>query len=343
VAGYLSIELKRAAEGGHIISLVSSLCSHWIGTILGECGIPSVWLIHEFRGFFSCRELAHVGASAKTLVFPCNLIKSGFVDGAHSHEEVRRLCEDAIVRPQGIWWREKGLPGPSLQSDALRTGFRDSHGIPHAAFVVLGCGTVDPRKGVDWFVMLAGHARASLSHQDIHFVWVGRIGEDEFGTRLSEDLARSGMLGGNLHFPGQLRCLESVYSASDVFLMCSRNDPYPNVFIDALAHGLPVIGFNQGQGSSELIEQFELGTMVPYQDMSATMTAIQRYRVDPHLRRAHGEEGMRVIEERFALEDYGATVLSQLENLHASVNKGGRSTPEIKSDPSHHDPTAAGR
>ena len=55
---------------------------------------------------------------------------------------------------------------------------------------------------------------------------------------------------------GQKR-LSNVFQNSDIFIFCSRKDPCPNVLLEAIACGLPVIFKNAG-GPKELVKKFGL-------------------------------------------------------------------------------------
>jgi len=53
--------------------------------------------------------------------------------------------------------------------------------------------------------------------------------------------------------------LSSLYLEADVFCLPSRWEGFPNVVGEALAHGLPVVGFNGCAGISSLVENFKSG------------------------------------------------------------------------------------
>ena len=42
---------------------------------------------------------------------------------------------------------------------------------------------------------------------------------------------------------------------SDVFALTSREDPFPNVLLDSLAHGLPLIAFDNCGGAPDLLRE----------------------------------------------------------------------------------------
>lgn len=56
--------------------------------------------------------------------------------------------------------------------------------------------------------------------------------------------------------------LANLYSAADVLVVCSRNDTYPTVCLEAISCGTPVVGFDVG-GVNETIAN-EMGKVVPF-------------------------------------------------------------------------------
>lgn len=69
-----------------------------------------------------------------------------------------------------------------------------------------------------------------------------------------------------VHFVGKLtsdKRLAALYSACDVFVTASIADNYPNVLVEAMACGLPCVGFNIG-GIPEIIDDGVNGRIVDY-------------------------------------------------------------------------------
>ena len=60
--------------------------------------------------------------------------------------------------------------------------------------------------------------------------------------------------------------LSPIYLAADIFCLPSRWEGFPNVVGEALAHGLPVVGFDGCAGISSLVEDFKSGIIVPGND-----------------------------------------------------------------------------
>jgi glycosyltransferase involved in cell wall biosynthesis len=64
-------------------------------------------------------------------------------------------------------------------------------------------------------------------------------------------------------------------SASDVFVLSTRNEGWANVFLEAMACGLPVVATAVG-GNAEVVCRAELGSIVPFGDAAALTAALDR-------------------------------------------------------------------
>jgi len=62
--------------------------------------------------------------------------------------------------------------------------------------------------------------------------------------------------------------LKTPLSASDVFVLATANEGWANVFLEAMACGLPVITTDVG-GNAEVVNDEALGSIVPFDDSKA--------------------------------------------------------------------------
>lgn len=69
--------------------------------------------------------------------------------------------------------------------------------------------------------------------------------------------------------------LSRVLSAADVFVLSTRNEGWANVFLEAMACGLPVVTTQVG-GNAEVVNQPELGKVLPFGDAPALAEALKR-------------------------------------------------------------------
>lgn len=154
-----------------------------------------------------------------------------------------------------------------------RAAARDHYGLPQDARVLISVGGLVERKGmhrvIDCLPALIGR------HPGLHYLVVGGGGpEGDMRTELDAQVARLG-LAGRVHFIGALPPdeLNIPLSAADVFVLSTRNEGWANVFLEAMACGLPVVSTDVG-GNAEVVCRPELGTIVPFGDAPALTAAL---------------------------------------------------------------------
>jgi len=153
-------------------------------------------------------------------------------------------------------------------------------------FVVLGCGTIHMRKGVDVFLSCASAVAALKTRRPVRFVWIGNPPPGEvdrfYECALDEQVARAG-LKHMVTFVDEVADLELAYTLADLFLMSSRLDPLPNVAIEATMRGLPVVCFENATGIAEILKEdpTTCAGVVPYLDAHAAAQLIARLADDP--------------------------------------------------------------
>ena len=116
--------------------------------------------------------------------------------------------------------------------------------------------------------------------------WVLRIvGDGELRDnikKLSEDLS----VGDRVELKGSVAEISQEYLASQLFVMSSRYESFGLATAEALAHGLPAIGFADCAGTNVLIEDGHNGVLVePGQDrVGALASALSSLMTDPDKR-----------------------------------------------------------
>ena len=137
--------------------------------------------------------------------------------------------------------------------DQHRREMRECFGIPIDAQVVAGCGATDWRKGVDLFVEQAGLVRARLSKSPVHFVWVGKILEDEFTLSIKRQVIERG-LSSAFHFVGEHPRPVELFCGCDVFVLSSREEPMGLVALEAAMVGKPIVCFAGAGGMPDFVK-----------------------------------------------------------------------------------------
>ena len=109
-------------------------------------------------------------------------------------------------------------------------------------------------------------------------------------------------LGRRIHLLGFRTDIPNVLRGCDLFVLPTHQEALGQSYIEAMAAGLPVIGTSV-DGVPELIEHNVNGLLVPPKDPDALRAAIVRLIDNPGLRARLGNEGRRVTDDRFGVDD----------------------------------------
>lgn len=152
--------------------------------------------------------------------------------------------------------------------------------------LVGACGTVEFRKGTDLFLRLAWELAQVERDRPVTLLWIGGDDADIARARARADVLEVTDM---VHFVGPQADAATWFALLDVFVMPSREDPFPLVCIEAAAAGTPVVAFDTG-GISELLEQ-GCGSVVPYPDVTRMAREVQALLDDMPRRAALGQRG----------------------------------------------------
>lgn len=155
-----------------------------------------------------------------------------------------------------------------------RAEARRAFGLQAEAKVLVTVGGLVERKGFHRVIACLPELMAQFPN--LHYLAVGSAGPEGDCRPQLEQQVRSLRLQGRVHFTGALP-LEGVrraLSASDVFVLSSRNEGWANVLLEAMACGLPVVASDVG-GNAEVICRPDLGIIVPIDDSRALEQALR--------------------------------------------------------------------
>jgi glycosyltransferase involved in cell wall biosynthesis len=156
----------------------------------------------------------------------------------------------------------------AVATGGVREEIRARLGVPSDSIVFGGMGTTDWRKGTDLFLHVARIVRKSPAGARARFIWVG--GDGPNGVRhqqLAEDVAAAGLEGYVHLVPPQTNPTDWL-DTFDVFVLTSREDPYPLVCLEAASRARPTLCFAGAGGEPEFVED-DSGFVVPYLDVAA--------------------------------------------------------------------------
>ena len=161
-------------------------------------------------------------------------------------------------------------------------------------------GTLEWRKGIDLFLRLAHRLRDRPRTGPVTFVWIGgRSDEVERYRRVAADLGVDDVV----RFVGTQPDPLDWFRLLDVFVLPSREDPFPLVCLEAAAVEVPVVAFDTG-GIQELLVQ-GCGLVSAYPDLDDLAVKVLELLDDQARRTTLGTRGRELM-----CADHDVTILA---------------------------------
>jgi glycosyltransferase involved in cell wall biosynthesis len=237
-----------------------------------RCGLPVVWHLRE--------------------ILPPGPRRRWFAGRLRQAATSIIAVSDAVAK----WVREEGLgelvevvhngaDPPAQMSD--RVDAREQFGLPEDGVVIGLFSQLVEHKGALDFVN-AAH-RAAAEHPSLHFMIAGH-GPRAFADRLRKSVASGGMAD-RIHFVPPHGEIWPLLAAVDAVAITTLwPDPLPRIVMEAMAVGLPVIGYTGG-GVPEMVVDGKTGMLCTPGDVDGLAAAMVRIVEDEGLRRQLGEAG----------------------------------------------------
>ena len=148
---------------------------------------------------------------------------------------------------------------------------------------ILGVGRLVPQKGFDLLL----RSFAQIRDEGLNLVIVG---EGEERARILE-IAHDLRIGGRVYLVGEVTEVRSWYRYAECFVLSSRHEGRPNVLVEAMVRGCPVVSFDCPYGPAEIIVHEKNGLLVSDGDICGLADAVGRLLADGALRQRISEEG----------------------------------------------------
>ncbi len=225
---------------------------------LKDLGYKVVSLVHEMETLIKEEHLECecnlISSNADTIVFP----------SAYVYESFKKCLKDPVCQGN-VKIRHQGLFNQDVKSltryEARRQIERKYSLNLNDMFIVIGVGTACLRKGFDLFLDMA-MLTYNLDKQ-VYFIWVGDKTEEIYNNK-REQYGQSAFK--NVFLAGyisEIDILYSFYKTADMLCLCSREEPFGSIVLEAFNSYTPVIAFDGRGGYMDMIEDKITGFLVP--------------------------------------------------------------------------------
>jgi glycosyltransferase involved in cell wall biosynthesis len=185
-----------------------------------------------------------------------------------------------------------------------------SYGLPQDATVLLFIGRLHPQKGPE---LLLEAATPWLNQQSsLHLVYVG---EGPLRAELEQQIENRSVRS-RVHLLGRCPDVAPLLKGAAMLALPSRWEGLPNVLLEAMAAGCPVIATDV-EGSREVLSHGENGLLCRVNSVAELREAIGRLWASPELRRSLAERSQDIVSEHFTwmsvVESYDRLYRGMLE------------------------------
>lgn len=184
-----------------------------------------------------------------------------------------------IVVEHGIAPTKIEVVGNGVDADRFapcdRAAARTALGLSSTAPVLISVGGLVPRKGFHRVIEQLPELRRHFPGL-VYLVVGGASAEGDIRLELERQVSDLGLQDAVRFLgPQPPERLADLLSAADVFVLATSNEGWANVFLEAMACGLPVVTTDVG-GNREVICDNSLGIVVPFGDSTALAAAIKQ-------------------------------------------------------------------
>jgi glycosyltransferase involved in cell wall biosynthesis len=188
------------------------------------------------------------------------------------------------VRPERVVIRHNSVKAFSPASDEEVFDLRRKLGISSDTQVVLCVGRLSREKGQADLVEAAALLRRGNKERKIRFILAGE-GPDR---KMLKDTGRYFLVEDWFIFTGHVSDLRAYYTLANLLVLPSHTEGSPNVLLEGMAAGLPIIATAVG-GVPEIVTNEKEALLVEKQNPAALAGEIERLLSDANLKRELAE------------------------------------------------------
>jgi glycosyltransferase involved in cell wall biosynthesis len=220
-------------------------------------------------------------------------------------EELREKCLACGVPPNRCVLIENAIDTETYSRQLTGVQAKDKLGFSPDRFLIGAVGRLSSEKGFEVLIRSVNQLLKAGAAVDLAI-----IGEGDQRPALEACITELGC-GAHVRLIGYRRDPLDVYEALDAFVLSSFHEGLPNVVLEAMAMGVPVVATRVG-GVPGLIRHEENGLLVEPHAVEDLIRALTRLVADPALRVSLQRAGRKTVEGRYSF----ATRMQKIRALY---------------------------
>ncbi|WP_299582726.1 glycosyltransferase family 4 protein [Mucilaginibacter sp.] len=295
-AAWLSKRKYKLVYGNTIVSLP------WLTIFKENHAVKTLCCIHELsyalNYFFTDAYIEENLRLTDSIIAVSGAVKEHLVDLLHLQAEKIKLHYEFI---------DTDLV-PAAMDEHL-AGF----GVKPGEFVIGGGGTPSWRKGTDLLIPLT--LKLIKLYPDFKFkvVWLGADAGNEFVKQLVYDANKCNIGDKILFIPAKSDPVNYL-NLFDIFVLLSREDPFPLIALEAAFLKKPLIAFENSGGIPEFVIQ-GAGLLAPYLNTTKVAKLVYQLSLDNDLAKKMGLKGNELVVTQHNTETAAPGIYNQISNL----------------------------
>lgn len=238
------------------------------------------------------------------------------LNGVDSIIAVSEAVRDNLVNTLNIPTEKVQLHYEFIDTDKLpetADSFKENLNIMPGEFVIGTGGAPSWRKGTDLLIPLT--QRLTELYPDLKFrvIWLGANEKDDYVKQLIYDAQKCGIDSRIIFLENKPNPLDYI-NLFDVFVLLSREDPFPLIALEAAWLKKPLIAFENSGGIPELITQ-GAGLLAPYLNITQLAGLIGKLRGDNELSGKLASKGHELVVSKYSSDVVSPGIYKLIEKL----------------------------
>jgi len=252
------------------------------------------------KRLYGCPVVAHIHELSYTMqAWHPNALTPDNLAAIDQFIAASKSVKDNLVRNDGIDAKKVTVFNEFIRVGEITKPTIASASMKHmldieGCFVVGAGGQAGWRKGTDIFMQVARQVNQLMPENEIKFIWVG-YQSHEVKAQTDYETDKLG-LQGKVIFTGSKTSPQDYLQVFDLFLLTSREDPFPLIALEAAALEKPIYCFKDTGGIPEIISQ-ETGRAFDYGDVDSMAKGIVNAYQNQEVLRKEGKKAAELVQQ----------------------------------------------